>query len=134
MRHRPDRAAVADIRIDDQAIVADLDAIADHCIRKTRAGTNNTINADNSIAFDRYIRINDGIAADRSGRGNVRISGVDERHAAFLHQFFDRFFVYHFLDRRKLFPVVDAFDFEGLIVQKQRDRLIVIKQKSWHVS
>src|SRR4030095_272970 len=118
VRHRPDRAAVADLGIDDQTVVTYFDAVADLRIQKPRSRSNDTIRTYNRIAFDRHVRIDDGITANLSLNGNISIPRIDERHTAFLHQFLDSLVVYHSLYGGELLSIVHAFDLDRPVMPK----------------
>src|SRR5688572_2008801 len=133
MRHWPHGAIIAHLGIDDQAVVAYLHTIANSRVGKPGAGPNNTITANDGFALDRYIRIDHSVAADLGLHRNIRIARIDERHAAFLHQFFDCFVMDHPLDRGKLFAVVDAFDLDRAIVQEYRNGFAGLSQNSRYI-
>src|SRR6476469_1241801 len=110
MRHWTDGAAVSDLGILNQTVIADLDAVTDTRIRDPSPRVDRASVTDLRPALDRHIRMNDRVATDLRGFTDINIFGIDEADAVIEHQ------THHGSPIQKLFQIgqlraiFDAFD------------------------
>src|SRR5687767_5775262 len=82
MRKGTDGTVISNLRIDDDAVVLNDDAVTQMRIRNSRTGANLASFSDAGIAFDTNTGINDGVASDLGIPADVSMRRIDKGNAA----------------------------------------------------
>jgi hypothetical protein len=125
MGHRTDLRTISDLRINDQAIISNLDAAADPRIDNPRSRTYLASISDPGSALYRHARLYHRIAAYLSQLANIRRCGIDKRNSVIKHQTPQSPAIKCSLKLRKLQTVIHTLDFERVTVLIDRDVLAV---------
>src|SRR6187455_490939 len=110
VRHRPDRAAVPDLGVLDQTVVADLNSVTDARIRDPTSRVDRASVTDLCLALDRHVWMDYRVASDLCGFADIDIFRIDEADTVVEHEAHHGAAIQKTLEIGELGTIVDAFD------------------------